>query len=395
MSDYKFVERGIEKIKGRIGESSPANIGYVEEYVSFMQANNKHIRTVYRFLYSLEQFLNKLEGKDAKLATKADIQNVVRQVNESAYSDVTKSKVKIAIKAFYKHLLGDDFGYPDKVAWIKSSFKMKPRFTHADLLTEDDVQKMLDVTKHERDRAIIALLFESGIRPGELVNMRIKDLELETQPAHIAVDGKTGPRRIPIVFSVPYLARYANTLSGRSRESLLWSMLPGGVPSAEPLSQPALNKMLKKMAKKAGISKKMTAYVFRHSHLTWMATKIPESVLRRRAGWANDSEMPATYVHLSQEEDDRAYLQANGLTPISPRESRLKPVTCLNCGSVNEVSAIYCVGCGSALSKISISQELNANLKELLIATLKDPAVVEEVAKAILEEDYKHKSGRK
>ena len=65
-----------------------------------------------------------------------------------------------------------------------------------DILDEKKIIKMLRGANSVRDRAIIALLFDSGVRAGELLTMKKKDLDLSSEIAHITVSGKTGMRRI-------------------------------------------------------------------------------------------------------------------------------------------------------------------------------------------------------
>ena len=70
---------------------------------------------------------------------------------------------------------------------MRSSKRVLPE----DILMENDVLKMIDVANTSRDRALISLLYDSGIRLGELLEMRTKDVDLKSESVHIVVNGKT------------------------------------------------------------------------------------------------------------------------------------------------------------------------------------------------------------
>ena len=80
---------------------------------------------------------------------------------------------------------------------------------------------MIRTARNIRDKAIIALLFDAGIRSGELLNMKIKDVDFNTESAHITVNGKTGMRKVPILFSAPYIARYLDEIRTKLPPSAL------------------------------------------------------------------------------------------------------------------------------------------------------------------------------
>ncbi len=84
----------------------------------------------------------------------------------------------LLLKSFYKQCFGEGLYYPKSVGWLKTSIKRTEMLLPEDILDEEDIQKMIDTVTNQRDKAIIALLFDSGIRAGELLSMRKKDIEL-------------------------------------------------------------------------------------------------------------------------------------------------------------------------------------------------------------------------
>ena len=155
-------------------------------------------------------------------ATKQQIKAVVVQLEQSKYSEWTKKDYKVTLKFFYKWLEGGE-DYPDRVKWIKASFKNSKTKLPEDLLTEDEVKRLADAAEHPRDRALVQVLFESGCRIAELLTLRIKNVHFDGYGAVLHVVGKMGDRRVRIVASAPSLASWLDIHPKRSDpECPLW-----------------------------------------------------------------------------------------------------------------------------------------------------------------------------
>ena len=83
---------------------------------------------------------------------------------------------------------------------------MKGRILPEELLTQDDVKALVDATERSRDRALILTLYETGGRIGEVLSLRIRNVQFDEYGAVLIVGGKTGMRRVRIVASSPALA---------------------------------------------------------------------------------------------------------------------------------------------------------------------------------------------
>ena len=80
-----------------------------------------------------------------------------------------------------------------------------------DLLTEDNVLEMIEVANHLRDKALVATLYETGARIGEMATLKIKHVHFDDFGAQLTMAGKTGMRRVRTVFCVPYLSSWLAT----------------------------------------------------------------------------------------------------------------------------------------------------------------------------------------
>lgn len=106
----------------------------------------------------------------------------IRKENLSLW---TKREYKKTLKKFFRWL-----GKKELVDWFTIG-EIKTRKFPDELLTEDDIKKMIGACKNPRDRALIAVLWESGFRVGELGNMRVRDVELTDEGTWIKLFGKT------------------------------------------------------------------------------------------------------------------------------------------------------------------------------------------------------------
>ena len=192
------------------------------EYAQYMRANGLTDRTINKNLYCLSTFLTTIGNKDVLKLGKADIEKSMAMIERTKYSAKTKQNIKITVRAFYKHMLGNDEYFPENVRWIRTAITASKKYTPDDILTEQDVKALLDVTGDVRDAALIALLYDTGVRVGELLNMKVKDVDTQGSLWHVRVTGKTGTRVIPITFSTPYLARYLDSYIDKKQDSPLW-----------------------------------------------------------------------------------------------------------------------------------------------------------------------------
>ena len=362
-----YADRSVALILGRIKTDPdivPQNKKAVVDLTAFLQAKGSDPKTVAKHLYCFEKFLHALDkGVNINKATKQDIEKAMARINTLKQSEWTKSNIKVVLKAWFRHVLGDDYFYPKQVAWIKASVKMQSKLLPEDILTEDEILRMLKSAKSVRDRAIIALLFDAGVRAGELLGMKRKDVDLSGEMGHITVNGKTGMRRVPIKFSTKYLGQYLDLINDYKPGDPLWQAGGVHVNKGVPLDRGGLSMILKRAANGANIGKRMYPHLFRHSRASNYANKLTEQQLKAFFGWTGDSKMTATYVHLSGRDIDNAVMLANGMTPKEEFEKpKLTVRACERCGGENAISALYCVRCGAPMDmKVAMDRERNVD----------------------------------
>lgn len=204
----------------------------------------------------------------------------------SNYSEWTKHTMWTIFKNIVRCFTSFDF----------SKWKIKQPKTEPEILTLDEIYMLINSAKNLRDKLIIMLLYESGCRIGELLNLRKSDVIFDNYGAILRLNGKTGVRYVRVKKCVELLNVY---LKNSPQEKLF------------DLTREGIEKMIKAVAKKAGINKKIYPHLFRHSRATHLAKYLTEPELKLFFGWSNSSKMPAVYVHLSMRDIDKKILELN------------------------------------------------------------------------------------
>lgn len=291
----------------------------------------------------------------------------------------TKYARQATVKAFLKNIN------------TEAATAIKAKMTHArklpeDLLTKEDIEALLDFCPNARDRSLIAFLYESGARKGEMFSIRIKNVQFDENGTVITIpEGKTGARRIRLIFATSYLREWIEVHPCKhDRDAILFCSLREPYPR---LTDEGLRDQLTKIAGKAGIMKRVNAHAFRHARATHLAEHLTEQQLKKYLGWTEGSNMAAVYVHLSGKDIDKAILKMNGLASEETTEDNaLKIIKCPRCKDIQDAKARYCNKCGLPLSEVS-HMELEADKNVITEISLQlqqiDPEVLNILLKAI------------
>ncbi|MFP4567349.1 MAG: tyrosine-type recombinase/integrase [Candidatus Woesearchaeota archaeon] len=299
-----------------------------------------------------------------------DIEEYLATLNGfEKYTVVTKADYRRALKSFYKwYQKKDPLIESDQPKVIKErqrfydyikeeiSISYKKRNPdYSNIITEEDAKIVLDKGCDTTiSRALISVLHETGIRVGELLGIRIKDLETKEKHGMIRVEGKTGERRIPIIHSLPHLLRWLDDHpDNKNQNSLMWLSKSNGHKN-QPLRHVGATKLIKRAFNKGKIQKKCNPHWFRHSRATLLAGDYSEAILCQLIGWTIGSKQVRTYVHIGGKQVEHAVLSNNGLQPKVDIEN--KPMSCV-CGTMNAGSSKYCYKCGKPLSIATVIED--------------------------------------
>lgn len=359
----------LEKVMSRIKEDevlTPNNKASIEHYrISLINKGLSEARII-RLMEHCRK-IGRLLGKNFEDANREDIERVVSELHAiPTYAFATVEGYKIAIKQFYKWLKGKDEEYPETVKWIKSANGKRYDKLPTDLITEEEVAKILNACVHPRDKCLISLLWETGARIGEIGTAQIGSLTFTEGEAELTIHGKTGWRKVLLISSVPYIKDWLKYHpSPNDKNSMLFTML-GDIKRDAPITYPAIAKMLRTTMKRANINKKTNPHLWRHSRATYLANYLTEAQLCSVLGWVVGSKEAGTYVHLSGRETNDAIRKLSGkpTKETKPTISQLTPHICPICNELNEPTEDICHKCNNPFT-IKAKVERNTKLDNI------------------------------
>ena len=359
---YKLLEKDISKENFQLIKK------YDQMFVQQSLAKAYRSRNLNALL-----ILTRMLGKNWSDVTKDDIDSLVYNVVQT-YSDHkgketnSTADAKKYLKMFFRWVkLGSkdfrDVGDPPETKDVRIRI-VSDKLVRENLLEKSDYERIIHACHNSRDRAMFAVQYEAGTRPGELLSMKLKHVKFDNIGAVIAVDGKTGARPVRLLKCVPYLSHWINLdhPDKENIESPLWPQLEGKN-VGKPLNYYAARKALKKAVDKAEISKRIFLNLFRHSEATDTANYMTEAQLRKRHGWSKTSNMPARYVHLINQDVDDAILKHYGIKKEDEKLQQELPVKCIICEMQNPPHTKQCTKCGKPLD-VKTAIEIEETEKE-------------------------------
>lgn len=379
----RTLERELTKLKtNSLGKENSETI---LRFYRQLRAEGLGIARIIKYLSTLRRISSTL-NKPFKEATKDDMIDFIAKIEQQGYSEWTKRDYKVILKKFYKWLRGCEDEYPSEVRWIRAGHNIPNTIQKKDLLTIDDIERIANSARNIRDKAFIWVYFESMRRLGEILTLKIGDVEFDELGARLLVNGKMGRDYGRVITSVPMLSGWLNMHPLRDKPNApLWVTL-GSKKKIRQLSYGAARSILKDCAERAGIKKRVWLYLIRHSRITPASKILPHSLLCATAGWKQGSRMPSVYIHLAGEDVDEAQCILSGTVKVEKEEERLRPLVCERCHTNNLPGSKFCSKCGapSDLKTAIQLDQTRAKLDILLNKLTEDPQKLEKLL-ALLE----------
>ena len=353
---HNFNKRLEEEVKAIL--NSPNHFFKIDKpdlfrFYKFLLAKGLNSGRIIKYFYHLKTLANLLQ-KPFKNATKGDLIELVSKVERNEkWSEWTKRDFKIVLKKYIQFIKGySGNNYPEEVAWIRTWLKNKVTKRPDDILTEEEVLRLVEVADNVRDKAFVMALYESGFRIGEFLPLKIKHLEFDSEGCIIRiVSEKSGNvRAVRLVASAPLLSQWLELHPCKNNpEAYLW--VGNGSKGESHLAYRVVIRILKKLAKKAGIKKSVNPHAFRHARATHLSKFLSEALLRQYFGWSKNSDMATFYVHLTAEDLDAAIKKLHKIGDKVLQKPKVTVKICPRCKERNETTASFCKRCGTPLDE--------------------------------------------
>ncbi len=207
-------------------------------------------RTVQSYLYYNRKFLEFIK-KEPEQITEDDVKNYIVSLMEKNISPKSIILIKAALKFFYDEVLKKN------IENFKSP-KVSKRLPV--VLTRGEVKKLIDSVENKKHKLILKLLYSSGLRLSEVVNLKVGDIELNEKIGWVR-SGKGKKDRIFIISD-----KIVDELKEQMRRKEETQFLFEGWSGA--MSPRNIQKIVACSAKKAGINKPVHVHTLRHSFAT-------------------------------------------------------------------------------------------------------------------------------
>ena len=228
--------------------------------------------SVSAYLGDIDKLIVYSEEVDTKIQslTFKQLLSFIKWLNELGLAERTQARIISGVKAFYNYLELEGV-----ISINPSELLETPKLSRTlpEVLENEEINKILEAidmsTKSgQRDRAIIELLYSSGLRVSELTNLKINDVLFEEDL--VLVTGKGDKQRLVPVgkTALHHIGLYINHFrkpqeEAKSGDTTLFLNLRG-----KPISRVYIFKRIKELAQSAGIKKNISPHTFRHSFAT-------------------------------------------------------------------------------------------------------------------------------
>ncbi len=235
---------------------------------------NMSVNTVYAYLHDLELLLDFLKEEKESLALNkielADLKDFINYINRFEIGAYSQARIISGIKAFFNYLLIEK-----EITINPSELLESPKLGRKlpDILSVEEIANIIehiDLSKPEgqRNRAMLEVLYGSGLRVSELINLKISDISFNENI--ILVTGKGNKQRlVPLgelskkqtIIYLEHIRPHINIKKGF--EDYLFLNRRGSK-----LSRQMVFIVIKNQVEKLGIAKKISPHTFRHSFAT-------------------------------------------------------------------------------------------------------------------------------
>lgn len=293
--------------------------------------------------------------------TKGDVDELVVDLEDKhGLSPRTVRNYRKSLRKFFKWYDGADFGED-----VKVGSPIHEKKDPDEALTDDEVQNLLDAAKNARDKALIAILDDTGVRIGAALSFQMKHVKLDGPRATLTINerahvkGDSGEK--PITWSRGYIANWLD-MHPRPDEpeaALIHKTKQWGPDEHGALAQQYAGRRISETAERAGLDPdRVEARLFRSTAITrWMLDEFSDQAIKHRTGWGKDSRMFEIYERVRDREMNDVifdhYDIEGGDEDEAARRTHIEQ--CPSCRTPLREVARFCPGCGLPLSSTAAS----------------------------------------
>ncbi len=239
--------------------------GFVKYLTEIKKSSKNTILSYQRDLHKFFAYLEDARVKDIKKVNNTNLNSYVLLMEKENFAASTVSRNIATLKAFFNYLFKQGIVAQDPAERLKAP-KIEKKMPG--ILTVEEVTLLLNQpsgssNKEIRDKAMLELLYATGIRVSELISLTMDDINMTS--GYIRVNEGSRERIIPFGSVARqslknYLKNARAGMIATENEKVLFTNCSG-----QPMSRQGFWKVLKQYAKRAGIEEDITPHTLRHS----------------------------------------------------------------------------------------------------------------------------------
>lgn len=247
-------------------------VRWIEDFLVYLEGErnlSRHTLRAYR--NDLGQFAKAVDLSDLAVVGFKDMREYLHRLQKENYSRTTLARKMAAIRSFFRYLYRERVVQNNPAQGL-STPKLEKRLPK--FLDWAQLEKLLlapgsATAQGLRDRAILEVLYSTGVRVSELVSLNLNHLHPEEN--EITVFGKGAKERIVLLGEharqalSAYLEKSRPHLSREGSSEALFINRDG-----TRLTERSIHRLIQRHAKKAGINRKVSPHTLRHSFATHM-----------------------------------------------------------------------------------------------------------------------------
>jgi integrase len=323
--------------------------------------------------------------KDLDTITEMDFDDLIDHLKEKGMVDYNYRKMT---KKFFRWLKDDDVPkWVKKIHMPHNDTPVQP----GDLPVKEELDKLLNACTHPRDKALIAVAFDSMMRIGALGTLRVKSPVFNEYGTVLYMSGTsknlktTTPRPVPLTWSTGFLNQWLSIHPCKDDpEAPLWVNIRGRDKN-KAMSYNTLRKTLKSITERSGVKKRIFFHLFRHMKVTDMLLKgFPTQQIEYQAGWAPGSgRMLKIYGNFTGEDMVKSIFAQHGL---KVEDKKVTLDRCPRCHIVLMPEAKACHQCALILDAgLSKEKELVEDKMQRALLKMMENSEVRAMFKEIID----------
>jgi site-specific recombinase XerD len=225
------------------------------KYESKLILKNYSERTVEVYLSGLNVFITYLKENEVQNVTPKTLESFFRYAQiELKYGYSMMKQLLASVKFLYNEVLNEPIDF-------EFNIKMKKPSIIPEVLSVQEVERFLNTFSNLKHKAIFTLCYSAGLRLGEILNIKISDIDSDRM--QIRIQQAKGKKDRYSILSPKVLELLRSYVTEYKPKEYLFEGQNGGKYSSASVQQ-----LMRRHRKKAGIRKKATPHTLRHSFAT-------------------------------------------------------------------------------------------------------------------------------